>query len=98
MPEKMPDTSLLTVKDPNLLQGTQAVVNPIVPVPRVDQTMVLPRAIKPRHLERGLFSIHQGLDADLSSTDGLIYPFFFAVDSKKLYAWTGTAWVSVTLS
>lgn len=84
--------------DPNLLQGTQHPPVKVVPIPKIDQTMLPQHIIHPRFLEVAYFAIHQGLEADLTNTDPNVYPFYMAYDTGKLYAYTSSGWKSVTFS
>lgn len=62
---------------------------------RIGQYDLLPRAVKQRHCEAWL--VFHGLEDDLP--DGTTeVKSYFATDTNKLYIWTGTEWVSCTLS
>lgn len=82
----------------NLLQGT-LLPNPSIPEPqRITQEMIVPGAIKPRHFETNLCAVHRCKDAEMATIDGTVYPVCFAVDTNKLYCYTGIKFVSITLS
>jgi len=81
----------------NLLQGTLPTPPQVVSPLRIDQTMIIPGSIKPRHLEKGLFAVYIGLDKN-RPTKGDVYSLYLANDTKKLYFWNGTLWTSITFS
>lgn len=64
---------------------------------RLQQTQVPQGMVKPRALETNFRGIKRGLAADRPD-EGAQYPFYFATDTGVLSAWTGTAWLSTTLS
>lgn len=62
---------------------------------RIGQNDILPLAVKQRHIDGAI--LFTGLQADLpSGNDGRI--FYFALDTLRLYIYTGTAWKYVVLS
>ena len=69
-------------------------------VKRIYQQDLINSAVKSRHLGEGNRYFLAGLDANrptgVSVTSSV--SCYFATDTKKLYLWTGTAYVSVTLS
>ncbi len=84
--------------DVNVLDGNQSPVPELSKEkPRISQLDILPKAVKARHLETGLFGVKVGLEEQLPA-DGLVYSFFFAVDTGKMWAWTGTEWLSSTFA
>jgi hypothetical protein len=83
-------------KEPNLLMGEQKQQEP-EEVHRVDTKMIPPHSIRSRHLESGLFAIKTGLATDRPET-GDETRFYFATDTGVFSAWTGTAWLSETLT
>lgn len=84
------------MREINVLLGNQP-TKEVVADKRVTQTDLLPGCVKPRHLEIGLAAIKFGQDAALPA-DGSTYPAFFALDTFKLYIWTGSVWKSTTLA
>ena len=83
--------------DVNVLDGTQKPSITPVEKPRLSQLDYLPKSVKARHLESGLFGVKVGLEEQLPA-DGSTYSFFFAVDTAKMYAWTGAEWLSSTFA
>ncbi len=82
----------------NVLQGDQSPSKKTADEkPRISQLDILPKAVKARHLETGLFGVKVGLEEQLPA-DGSVYSFFFAVDAGKMYAWTGSEWLSSTFA
>lgn len=69
----------------------------IVVEPRVTQTMIVPGAVKPRHLEIGTAPVKFGLSAD-RPTEGTVYPCYFAIDTFVFSIWTGQTWKTSTFS
>jgi len=68
---------------------------------RVYQQMIIPDAIKMRHMGEGNRFVRSGLETNLPSSPELgtdSSAFYFATDTNKLYIHNGTAWVSTTLS
>lgn len=64
-------------------------------VARLTQNGLLPKSIKQRHIEGDL--IFRGLAADLP--DGTTHvKCYFATDTGVLSIWSGTAWLTTTLT
>ena len=68
---------------------------------RVHQTMVMPDAIRQRHIGEGVRFIRSGLAADrpTSGEEPLQgSAAYFATDTGVLSIWDGDAWLTTTLS
>ena len=68
---------------------------------RIRQEMILPGAVKQRHIGEGTRYIRSGLAADrpTSGEEPLQgSAFYFATDTGVLSGWDGSAWLDVTLS
>jgi hypothetical protein len=65
--------------------------------PRVNQTMIIPGAVKPRHIEVGSALVKFGM-ADDRPDDGSVYPVYFAIDTNVMSVYNGTAWKTTTFS
>lgn len=83
--------------DINIMQGTLSPPNEVPTIKRITQTDIVPRSIKPRHLDNGMFAVRFGLAADLP-TDGTEVGAYFALDTSTLYCWNGSAYKSVVLT
>ncbi len=64
---------------------------------RINQQMILPNAVRQGNIFGGKI-IFVGLDKNLPTNGSTEVQFYFAQDTLKLYAWSGTAWKSTTLS
>ena len=66
----------------------------------VDGTDILTGAVEQRHLEAGLNAIKFGLAANRPTAPGTNSHFraYFATDTGVLSCWTGSAWLTTTLS
>lgn len=73
---------------------------------RVGQQMILPQAIKNRHMGEANTYIYGGLSANRPTRGNTIkagntiisISAYFETDTNKLYIWNNTTWKSVTLS
>lgn len=67
---------------------------------RVTQTSFVPDCVKSRAMGEGNRFVKAGLEAKRPDgaevTDSVTA--YFAINTKKWWCWTGTAWVSTTLS
>lgn len=63
---------------------------------RINQQMILPGAVKQRHIEG--FIVFRGLDAAKPTNGDTEIQFWYSTDNNKFYAWNGTAWKSTTLA
>jgi len=61
----------------------------------ITQDMILPKAVKQRHLEAYIIFSGTAANRPSGSTEVKAY---FATDTFVLSIWTGSAWKSVTLS
>lgn len=83
--------------DINLLEGSLSPPNETPTRKRITQVDIVPRSIKPRHLDNGMFAVRFGLAEDLP-TDGNEVGAYFAIDTSTLYCWDGSIWKSVVLT
>lgn len=67
---------------------------------RLIQQDIVPDIIKTRHMGEGNRYMYSGLEANRPTGNlfGNSTTIYFATDTKKLWIWTGTVWVSVTLA
>lgn len=68
---------------------------------RIKQEMILPDAIKSRHIGEGVRFIRSGLAADrptLGEGTAAGSAMFFATDTGVLSIWDGDEWLDTTLS
>jgi len=68
---------------------------------RIRQEMILPGAVKMRHISEGVRFIRSGLAANIPTSGE--EPLqgsaaYFATDTGDLSIWDGSAWLAVTLS